>query len=449
MVLHVFFHAMISKECDMQKKMGLMECTALVTGNLVGSGVFMLPAILASYGSSSIISWAITACGATLLALVFSELSKQVTDEVGGPHAFILQAFGKEAGFWAAWGYWVLTWSSNTALLVTAASYLVQITGPLSPLSMLCVQLSIWATVSLVNLSGVENAAKFEACITVLKILPIIVIPMVALAYIDIEHFYSFTPLDTKVSLLEGMQASVFATMWAFIGVESATVPAKEVENPEKTIGQATILGTLLAAVVYIVGSIATIGVLGSSTLTASSAPYAQLASSIFGGTWASIIALCAIISCVGALNGWTLVVARIAQGAADQGLFPALFAKTNAQGTPVNSVLVASLCTLVSIVFTLQDDMLSQFNHIVDIAVTLILFIYFGCVLAYFKLTRGMNRSAYAIGIGAGLFVLFGLYASGVKQVMQAIALLLTGVVFRLRWQVTDDEDKLVTHSS
>lgn len=426
---------------QINQKMTLSACISLVTGNLVGSGVFMLPAALAVYGSLSIIGWCITAIGATLLALCFAKLSEEVRDSHGGPHTFIQHAFGNEFGFWAAWGYWVLTWSSNTALLVTATSYLTTLTGPLSLSITLALQLAIWGAVTTINLCGVKNAARFEFVLTALKTLPIILIPIVALAVIDINNFYTWQPLASNVSVIDGLQATIFATMWAFIGVESATVPAKEVANPETTIGKATILGTLLAAFIYITGSIATIGVLGVDTLAASSAPYADLATRVFGGSWASIIAACAVVSCVGAFNGWTLVVARIAQSAAEQGLFPEIFAKTNQQQTPVYSILIASFCTLAAIVFTMQEDMLNQFNAIVDIAVTLILLIYLGCVLAYFRLVRPKSAAAWCIGIGAGAFVVFGLYASSWVKIQQALYFLVPGLLFRWQMRTTQPE--------
>lgn len=420
------------------KKMGLIQCTSLVTGNLIGSGVFMLPALLAAYGSPSIIGWVITSMGATFLALIFAALSERIHDCNGGPHVFIKEAFGKEAGFWAAWGYWVLTWSSNTALLVTATSYLakikglIAITGPLSSMHLLSLQLALWAAVTLINLFGVKNAARFELAVTILKIIPIIGIPVGALYYIKWGHFVPFMPADSSMHLGKALEQSVFLTLWAFIGVESATVPSQEVDNPEKTVGRATIIGTALASVVYILGSVAAIGVLGNAMLAKSAAPYADLASQIFGGNWADVIASCAVISCVGAFNGWTLVVARIAQGAAEQGLFPEIFAKKDAKGTPIMSILIASSCTLISILFTINENMLSQFNTIVEIAVTLILLMYLASVTAYFKIIKPKTVAAISIGIGAGIFVLFGLYASGLTKIGAALLLLMTGLVFR-----------------
>lgn len=419
-------------DTSQSKKIGLMQTTSLVTGNLVGSGVFMLPSLLATYGTVSLLGWALTSMGAVFLALVFSGLSKKIHGCNGGPHLFIQQAFGKDIGFFAAWGYWLLTWASNTALLVAAVSYFVKITGPLSLPMILSIQVGIWALILSINCYGVQSAARFELVITILKLIPIIVIPVFAVRYIDFANFYPILPKTENLNMAGALQGSVFLSLWAFIGVESATVPSTDVADPEKTIGRATILGTSLAAIVYILGSFVAIGVLGHALLLQSSAPYSDLASVAFGGNWGVFVSVCAVISCIGALNGWTMVVARIAQGAAEQGLFPRVFARKNAEETPVASILISSFCTLIALIFTLQENMLSQFNLIIDVAVTIILVIYLFCSAAYFKLACPQRMIEKGIGVGAILFSLFALYSSGLKMVCLAFGLLLSGLPFR-----------------
>ena len=413
-------------------KIGLWQTTSLVTGNLVGSGVFMLPALLASYGTISLLGWLITSLGAILLALVYASLSEKIHACNGGPHTFVQAAFGNDAAFFTAWGYWILTWSSNTALLVAAMSYLVKITGPLSTFEMLLLQTGLWVMITLINCYGVQTAARFELGITVLKLIPIIAIPLVAVFYLDFSRFSPLIESSYSGSYFGALQGTVFLTLWAFIGVESATVPSKDVENPARTIGMATILGTSLAALVYVLGSSAAIGVLGNQTLMQSQAPYADLANTVFGGHWGVFVSGCAVISCIGSLNGWTMVVARIAQGAADQGLFLNVFAKKDSTGTPVSGILISSACTFVCILLTLQENMLSQFNVIVEIAVTIILLIYLACCCAYFVICRPKGVMGRCIGVGALMFALFALYSSGVKMVLLAIVLLLTGIPFR-----------------
>jgi APA family basic amino acid/polyamine antiporter len=415
------------------KKIGLWQTTSLVTGNLVGSGVFMLPALLASFGTISIFGWILTSLGAIFLALVYASLSEKIHASNGGPHTFVQAAFGHDAAFFTAWGYWILTWSSNTALLVAAMSYLVKITGPLSMIHILLLQVSTWSLITIINCKGVQAAARFELTVTVLKLIPIIVIPLVAVFYLEGANFKPWLSSSSSSSW-SALQSSVFLTLWAFIGVESATVPSKDVDNPAKTIGRATIMGTSLAALVYILGSIAAIGVLSNPVLMQSQAPYADLAGAVFGGNWGVFVSGCAVVSCVGSLNGWTMVVARIAQGAADQGLFPVIFSRKDSLGTPVAGILISSACTLLCILLTLQENMLSQFNVIVDIAITIILMIYVMCSCAYFVICQPKNGIQKMIGIGALVFSLFSLYASGVKMLLLAFLLLLTGIPFRGR---------------
>ena len=419
----------------MQKKITLIQCISLVTGNLVGSGIFMLPVLLAVYGSSSIIGWVITSISAICLALVFAKLSIKVPACHGGPQNFIAKAFGDSAAFWVAWGYWVLTWSSNTALIVAATSYLSKVYGGFDAAGTLFVQVAIWAVVTLINIVGVRTAAKFELWITVIKLIPIVLIPTIGLFYLDIDNLLDFMPSDPSIGLVDSIKACVFLTLWAFIGVESATVPAKNVENPSKTIALATIVGTSIAALVYIMGSVSIIGVLGSKKLLLSAAPYADLANVLFGGSWGIVIASFSVISCVGAFNGWSLVVARIAQGAADKGLFPKVFSKENKSGTPVFSILVSAICTLIALLFTLQENMLAQFNVIIDTAVTLILLIYFASVLAFFKIIKQKSITDYLIASIAFAFVLFAVYATGINTLFHALLLLLTGLPFFLSY--------------
>ena len=392
----------------------------------------MLPSLLAVYGTLSLAGWVLTAMGAIFLALVFSALSKVIHGSNGGPHLFIQRAFGRRAGYYAAWGYWLLTWASNTALLVAAMSYLVKITGPLSMGTVLMVQVVIWLLVVVINCYGVQSAARFELMTTVLKLIPIIGIPLFACSAMQWDRFLPLLPTSETTTLWSGLQASIFLTLWAFIGVESATVPSKDVFEPEKTIGRATILGTSLAALAYIMGSAVAIGVLGHAALAQSTAPYADLATAVFGGHWGGVVSACAVLSCIGAFNGWTMVVARIAEGAAEQGLFAEIFSRKDARQTPIAALLISSSCTLIALLFTLQDNMLAQFNAIIDIAVTIVLLIYLGCALAYFILIRPRTVGAQLIGLGAVLFSLFALYASGIKMVALALLLLALGTPFR-----------------
>ena len=127
-------------------------------------------------------------------------------------------------------------------------------------------------------------------------------------------------------------------------------------------------------------------------------------------------------------------MVARIAEGAAEQGLFAEIFSRKDARQTPIAALLISSSCTLIALLFTLQDNMLAQFNAIIDIAVTIILFIYLGCSVAYFRLVQPRSLSARLVGVGAVGFSLFALYASGIQMIGMSLLLLLIGTPFRAR---------------
>src|SRR5829696_9196952 len=107
----------------LKRSMGLWMATALVVGNMIGSGVFLLPSSLAAYGGISIVAWLLTTAGAVLLALVFARLGRAYP-RTGGPYAYSRKAFGDFVGFQTAWGYWIAAWAGNAAIAVAFVAYL-------------------------------------------------------------------------------------------------------------------------------------------------------------------------------------------------------------------------------------------------------------------------------------------------------------------------------------
>ncbi|MCE2992650.1 MAG: amino acid permease [Alphaproteobacteria bacterium] len=414
------------------QKLGLIPLTSLVTGNLVGSGVFLLPVALAKFGSISLLGWILTTLGAIVLALIFAELSHKIPKN-GGPYAFVSQAFGKELGFMIAWGYWTLSWISNSALIASAASYLTVITGDLDKSVMLFLEISVLFIVAAFNLFGLKTTGKGELIITTVKVLPLLIIPIVCLPFISFDNFPEFNISNSSTGV--ALNSVAFITLWAFVGVETATVPGSQVINPRRNIPIATIAGTIIAALVYILGTIVIFGVVPSDTLMASHAPYADAANFVFGGGWGSVTAIAAIITCVGSLNGWTIIVGRIAQAAADDGLFPKIFSKTNSMGTPAYAIIVSTVLTVPFIVLSINEGLMEQFNLIIDVTVTFVLFVYMACVLAFFKLIRGdkhLRVYRYIIGALAFGFLSWAFFATQPKMIFYSLLLALCGLPIR-----------------
>ena len=246
--------------------LGLVACTALVVGNMIGSGIFLLPASLAAFGPISLVGWTVTSLGALVLAVIFGRLSRIVT-KTGGPYAYTEAGFGEFAGFIIAWGYWIALWTGNAGVAVALAGYVGFLFPGIaaSQSSSLAVALiAIW-TLTLVNIRGVAEAGVVQVVTTVLKLVPLVLIGTLGFFWIDGANF---TPFNTSgQSNLAAISAAAALTLWAYLGLESATVPAGDVIDPERTIPRATILGVLIAAAVYISVTTVAIGVVPSADL--------------------------------------------------------------------------------------------------------------------------------------------------------------------------------------
>ncbi len=415
-----------------QRKIGFWSVASLVAGSQIGSGIFLLPASLAIFGAIGLSSWLITASGAILLALVFAKLCAKIP-KTGGPHTYIEAAFGKNLAFFAAWTYWLISWISSTAVVIAIVGNLSPLTGPLSSGTQLAFEILILLSIMFLNLRGVRTAGRTEFVFTLLKILPLFIVPLAGIFFIHPEHFLPFNP--TTNSTINVINAAALLTLWGFIGVESATTPAESVINPSKTIPKAIIMGTVVVAVIYIVNSVVIMGIMPPNILSQSTAPFADASAIIFGGNWHFLISLAASIVCLGTLNAWVLTSSQIALGAANDGHFPAIFKMKNTKDAPVFGLLISSLGMIPILIITLDKNLVNQVNQIIDISVTAFLFIYLLSTLSYLKLclisgkTNKLNMAELIIGIAALLFCLWALWASGIKMVSFALLLSLTGL--------------------
>ena len=411
---------------DTHKKMGFWAVTSLVAGSQIGTGIFLLPASMALFGAAGLTSWLITATGAMLLAFVFAGLCAKIP-KTGGPHTFIETAFGKTFGFFSAWTYWVISWMSTPMVVISVVSYLSPVLGPLHPITNLVLEISCLLFITGLNLMGVRSAGRVEFVFTVLKLLPLLLVPVAGLWYFNMAHFVPFNP--TGESTISVLNAAALLTLWGFIGVESATTPADSVENPKKTIPRAIITGTLLVALVYIFSSVVIMGVVPPEALASSKAPFADAAQIIFGGNWYIVISLAASIVCLGTLNAWVLTSGQIALGAASDGHLPKFFTIKNANGAPKWALIISSLGMTPVLIVTLNQDLISQVNTIIDVSVTAFLFVYVLSVLSYIKLFWKSGIASNIIGVGALSFCGWALYSSGLKMVALASLITLTGL--------------------
>ncbi|MFG2753792.1 amino acid permease [Streptomyces xanthophaeus] len=322
------------------RRFGLPIATCLVMGNIIGGGIFLLPASVAPFGTISLVAFAVLTAGAIALALVFGRLAEQ-HPRTGGPYVYARAAFGDFAGFLAAWSYWITTWVSNAALAVAAVGYLTVLFPAVGAhkWSMCLAALAVQWLPALANLAGTRYVGAVQLVATVLKFAPLLLVAVGGLFFFDPDNLGPFRATDQ--SAVGAVSASAAILLFSYLGVESAAVSAGEVRDPARNVGRATVLGTAGAAAVYLLGTLAVFGLVAHDTLVGSQAPFTDAVNAMFGGTWGGTAVACAaVVSMVGALNGWTLLSAQTPYAAARDGLFPKAFAKKK-RGVPVVGVLV------------------------------------------------------------------------------------------------------------
>jgi len=417
-------------------KMGMWMVAALVVGNMIGSGVFLLPAALGSFGGISLLGWGFTCVGAILLALVFARLSRLVP-RAGGPYAFSRAGFGDFAGFLVGWGYWISIWVANAALAVAFTSYLSWFWPELATDRVLATAVGIGAIwlLTWVNVRGVRTAGSVQVVTTIFKVIPLVAIGGLGLLYLEPANFRPFNA--SGEGTFPAITAAATLTLWAFLGFESATVPAEEVNDPERTIPRATILGTVFAAVLYVLATAAVMGVIPPAELTGSNAPFAAAASRMWGGWTAPAVAIGAMVSCFGALNGWILLQGRIPWAAARDGVFPSVLGRTSRRGTPAVALVVSSVLVTGLMLMNSSEGLVDQFTFVILLATLTALLPYAICALAELMIyARDRERFAGKRLTGAVITALLGFaYAlwaiagAGAEIVYWGLLLLLAGL--------------------
>jgi arginine:agmatine antiporter len=401
---------------------------------MVGSGFYLSPSALAPYGVLAILAWVVMGAGAVCLGLTFARLAS-IAPATGGPYAYSRMGFGDFAGFLVAWGYWISIWASLPAIAVAFTGSLFKIVPNLGgrPVAVAVTLAAMWLVV-FTNLRGVKEAGVFAQITTWSKLVPFAAISIIGLVYVSPENLSQFNP--SGQSLLASSAALAPLTMFAFLGLESATVPAGDVINPERTIPRSTILGVLIAASLYVLGTTAVMGVVPREQLVKSVAPFAD-AAQIMWGTWAAgVVGVAVMISSLGALNGWTLLMGQVPMAAAQDRLFPALFGKVSPRGVPaVGIVCSAMLATgLILIQAMAASGFAAFYSLVVNLATMTAVVPYAFCALAVGLIAGkgsggGPKPRIGAIEIIAFIFSIFTLYGCGPEAVLYGFVLLMLGI--------------------
>jgi basic amino acid/polyamine antiporter, APA family len=419
----------------MKRTLGPWRCWALVVGGTIGSAIYMMPAMMVPYGGLGLLSLLAATVGAMAVGLMFANLSRHVTT-TGGPYAYARAGFGDFGGFLIAWCYWISQWTAAAALVIGFTSYAGALFPAIgaSPVLSLFTSLTLtWAFVA-VNIAGVRESGIVGLVTTIMKVVPLLLIGTIGLLFVDVHHM---PPARTAPGSPVFVFATVFAlTFWNFVGIESATVPAEDVLEPEKTIPSAVITGTLTVALVNLLVAVAVMGMIPPAQLAASASPLAD-AGRRMGGEWAGlIVSLSALVSAAGTLNMSILCAGQTAMAAARDGIFPSMFRRLGARHTPVASYFIVGVLTSALVIMGQTRGLVEGYKFVILIATLTAVIPYAFSALAALVLDgRGAPlasgkrfREALTAGI-AFIACLWVIAAGGEESVYWVFILLMVGM--------------------
>ena len=434
--------AAVGAESDVARPLGFWTCTALVIGNMIGVGVFLMPAALAPYGLNALWGWMITLLGCVCLAMVFSVLPRLFPQD-DGPYAYTERAFGNGITFYVLWCYWFSTWVTNATITTGVVGYLTILVPPLQADSWLrpVVALAFLWMFVLINSLGIRMAASIQLVTTVLKLLPLVGIILLGLWLLVVKPtLYLGNIPSNPISLRAVLDAST-NTLYAMLGIECAAIPAAKVLDPGRTIPRATLVGTLVTAIVYIGVSLVPLFLIPQAELAASNAPFADLFVRFLGPQYGWWLALSIVICGLGALNGWTLIVGELTQTFAIHGRFPAAWGKTSRRGTPSTAFVATGVLASIILVMNYSESTTKLFTFFSQLVTAANLPLYLACSLAVLVVwKRGRIASAgrrELVSISAALvaaaYCVWACVGVGTKPWLYAIGLALAAIPFHL----------------
>lgn len=408
---------------------------AFVISSQVGSGIFLFPHTLAPYGNLTFVAWGIAGVGAMALAFLFAGLCHRYP-RTGGPHVYVTEGFGRTAGFYTAWSYWVLTWLSSAPLLAMIAGSMCTLLGwSHHPFLILILESLVLMGLTWLNLRGVEASGRWELVMTLVKMVPLVLLPLGALFYLNPEHFTAWNP--SGQGALAGLSSSSIAILWGFLGVEAITAPAGSIENPGKTIPRAIFWGTLAVLALYILNTVAVMGIVPREALLCNVMPYGLALNSFLGPLGERLMAAFIIIVCVGAMNAWILAMGQVAKGAAEDGFFPSRFKQVNKNGAPVWGIGVSSLLLFACLIVLASEQLAEQIKFVIEISVVACIGIYGLCGWVYLRLLskQGGTPLAWFAATGSLGFCVLIFFGLTLSTVFWTVLIPLSGVPFDWWW--------------
>lgn len=403
------------------RQLGFWMCLALVIGNMVGSGVFLLPSSFAHFGWTSVGGWLIAIVGVLSLSLVIGALSRRCPD-AGGPAGMVETAFGPLAGFLLGWSYWVSAWTAVSTISVAAASYLLASLGVAGDhVALPAILLILLAAAT--NFLGARAAGRVQVVTTIVKIVPLAVVAWLVIHVIG-SGIASPPPVRPGQFGMATLSQTATLALWALIGFESASAASDRVIDAARTVPRATLAGTLITGAFYLIICSGIVLLLPAGPLAGDPAPFSTFIARYWNADAARTISAFAAIAAIGALNGWTLVLAEFPAAMARRGMLPRWFAKTGRRGTAVNALSLSVGLAVLLVAANAGRGTVDLFTFMALVSTSATLWLYLALALSAMKL-----RAAIPAAVVGGLFAIWALWGSGIEALGWSLMLMLMGL--------------------
>ncbi|ASV99428.1 putrescine-ornithine antiporter [Paraburkholderia aromaticivorans] len=421
---------------EAKKKMNVMQLTFIVTVNMMGSGIIMLPANMAKVGAISLLSWVVTAVGSMAIAYGFAQAGI-LNQRAGGMAAYAEDAYGKSGYFQVFFLYFVSVAIANVAVASSALGYLAAFFPGLtaSPIATCIGVIALLWLTTVANFGGPKLTGQIGSITVWGVILPV--------GFISIGGWFWFhggtfaAAWNPKgLGLVEGMGSSISLTLWAFLGMESAVQNSSAVENPKRDVPLASLFGTLGAAVIYILSTAVIQGIVPNADLAKSTGPFGLAYARMFTPLVGNIVMALAAMACVGSLLGWQFTLAQTAKDAADSRMFPAVFGRANRMGAPLVGMIIMGAVQSLMALSTISPNLSEQFEALVNLAVVTNVVPYIVSLSALFVMMRnaGTEPAVYRrnaiVTVVAMLYSVYALYAAGKDAVLGGMLVMAIGYV-------------------
>ena len=417
-------------------QIGLVAAVFLIMTNMLGSGVFMLPATLAAIGGISLIGWLVAMLGVIALALTLVALARLLPNGIG-PYDYAKKAFGDYVGYQTNYVYSIAAWIGNVSLISVMLGYLANLIPFFAdPVNSTVTQITIIWVFTWLNIRGARVVSIIQSISLTLALIPILFVATLGWYWFDYNTFIAGWNVS-GASGFHAVNASFNNIMWAFIGIESACISTALIKNPGRNIPLATIGGVIIATLLYIATCTVIMGIVPNAELAKSSAPFAAALSYIGGGEKIVIlISICAMVNCLGALSGWTMVIGQTAKAAAEDGSFPKFFAKVNKKGVPGLGLISLAIAMTIIVLVTMSPTANQQFSKIITMSVILYLipYIYSGfsvIVLGHKQLSKAKYIWTVILGILASGFCMWSILGSDKPITVWAFLVIISSTLF------------------